>query len=107
MNDFYFQIVTYRPERGRATPREDNQPVGPSVNDFAASGVSVFSYESLPDKYWKKYMYASRFVAMVKAKTPKVTYYSDRAKVFVMENEPDPDYEANFYQGLSFSSICL
>lgn len=40
-----------------------------------------------------------RFVNLVKAKTPKVTFYSDKAKCLLMENDPDPDFEACFYEG--------
>lgn len=41
-----------------------------------------------------------RFVKVVKAKTPKITYYSDQAKCLLMENSPDPDCEAIFYHGM-------
>lgn len=41
-----------------------------------------------------------RFVKVVKAKTPKITYYSDQAKCLLMENSPDPDCEAVFYHGM-------
>nr|CAD7392615.1 unnamed protein product [Timema cristinae] len=60
---------------------------------------AIHSFESLPQKYWKKYLYASRFVELVKAKTPKVTYYSEKAKCLLMENTPDPDFEVAFYNG--------
>uniref|UniRef100_A0A8D9EUT2 Serine/threonine-protein kinase SAK n=1 Tax=Cacopsylla melanoneura TaxID=428564 RepID=A0A8D9EUT2_9HEMI len=59
----------------------------------------IFSYESLPRAHWKKYMYAARFVGLVRAKTPKITLYSARAKCILMENGPDPDFEAAFYKG--------
>lgn len=57
----------------------------------------VFSYHNLPQKHWKKYLYASRFVELVKAKTPKITLYSSLAKCQLMEN--NVDIELFFYNG--------
>lgn len=57
----------------------------------------VFSYHNLPQKHWKKYLYASRFVDLVKAKTPKITLYSSQAKCQLMENGTDIDLF--FYSG--------
>ncbi|XP_068629480.1 serine/threonine-protein kinase PLK4 [Battus philenor] len=57
----------------------------------------VFSYHNLPHKHWKKYLYASRFVDLVKAKTPKITLYSSLAKCQLMENGTDIDLF--FYSG--------
>lgn len=55
-----------------------------------------FTYDTLPQKHWKKYVYAARFVSLVKAKTPKVTYYSARAKCVLMES--GTDFEMHFYE---------
>ncbi|CAB3242252.1 unnamed protein product [Arctia plantaginis] len=51
----------------------------------------VFTYHNLPQKHWKKYLYASRFVELVKAKTPKITLYTSLAKCQLMENGTDID----------------
>lgn len=51
------------------------------------------------EKYWKKYQYASKFVQLVKSKTPKVTLYTKYAKVMLMENSPTADLEVCFYDG--------
>lgn len=56
------------------------------------------------EKYWKKYQYASKFVQLVKSKTPKVTLYTKYAKVMLMENSPAADLEVCFYDGESQSS---
>ena len=40
---------------------------------------------------------------LVKAKTPKITLYSAKAKSYLMENEPDPDFEAYFYSGVKIT----
>lgn len=53
------------------------------------------------EKYWKKYQYASKFVQLVKSKTPKVTLYTKYAKVMLMENSPTADLEVCFYDGES------
>ena len=58
-----------------------------------------YTYHDLPARYWKKYQYASQFVQLVRSKTPKVTFYSDQAKCMLMENAPNPDFEACFYSG--------
>ncbi|XP_026329357.1 serine/threonine-protein kinase PLK4 isoform X3 [Hyposmocoma kahamanoa] len=57
----------------------------------------VFTYHNLPSKHWKKYLYAARFVDLVKAKTPKITLYSALAKCQLMENGTDIDMF--FYSG--------
>ncbi|KAJ9587012.1 hypothetical protein L9F63_019391, partial [Diploptera punctata] len=83
-----YEIITYKPNNGRGCPVRDSPPVIPE-----AGADAIYSFESLPEKHKKKYMYASRFVSLVKAKTPKVTLYSDKAKCLLMENSPDPDFE--------------
>ncbi|XP_028174244.1 serine/threonine-protein kinase PLK4 [Ostrinia furnacalis] len=70
------------------------------ITPFAEHNPSpdeVFSYHNLPQKHWKKYLYASRFVELVKAKTPKITLYSSLAKCQLMEN--NVDMEIFFYNG--------
>lgn len=62
--------------------------------------VSNYLYCSLPFKYWKKYQYASRFVDLVRKKTPKITLYTKLAKCMLMENSPSADFEACFYDGM-------
>lgn len=51
------------------------------------------------EKYWKKYQYATKFIQLVKSKTPKVTLYTKFAKCMLMENSPDADLEMCFYDG--------
>ncbi|XP_058462904.1 serine/threonine-protein kinase PLK4 isoform X2 [Malaya genurostris] len=89
------RFILYHPEGGKGSVVKDEPP------DLPSSGAdSIFSYESIPEKHWKKYMYASRFVQMVKAKTPKITYYSEMAKCQLMESLED--YEVSFYSGTKF-----
>ncbi|KAI8591672.1 hypothetical protein BDZ88DRAFT_487338 [Geranomyces variabilis] len=54
---------------------------------------------SLPLAYAKKFRYASRFVDLVRSKTPKIIFYSPQAKCVLMENSPQADFEALFYNG--------
>lgn len=56
----------------------------------------VYTFSQLPAKHWKKYTYAARFVQLVRAKTPKITYYSARAKCQLMETLDD--FEMFFYE---------
>lgn len=66
--------------------------------DLPESGAdSIYSYENLPSKHQKKYVYASRFIQLVRAKTPKITYYSAKAKCDLMENLDN--FELTFYEG--------
>ncbi|XP_078457382.1 serine/threonine-protein kinase PLK4-like isoform X3 [Lampetra planeri] len=86
------QIRLYQPNEGRGFPLDD-RPSSPPEE------VVIYSYHTLPETYWKKYKYAARFVQLVRSKTPKVTLYTQHAKCTLMENSPQPDFEACFYDG--------
>ncbi|KAL0268416.1 UNVERIFIED_CONTAM: hypothetical protein PYX00_010370 [Menopon gallinae] len=76
-----------------------NRPLREKPPDLPEQGTDgIYSYENLPQKHWKKYLYAAMFVNLVKAKTPKITFYSEQAKCLLMENSPD-DFEALYYSG--------
>ncbi|KAI4459154.1 serine/threonine-protein kinase plk [Holotrichia oblita] len=86
------RIILYEPEGGKGVLP------GPSPPDLPPQGTDqIFSFGNLPEKHWKKYMYAFKFIELVRAKTPKITYYSDKAKCMLMENLVD--FEACFYDG--------
>ncbi|KAF7278138.1 hypothetical protein GWI33_008755 [Rhynchophorus ferrugineus] len=86
------RIVLYEPEGGRGVPPADEPPPLP-----VQGADQIYSIENLPEKHWKKYMYAFKFVELVRAKTPKITLYSDKAKCLLMENLLD--FEMCFYEG--------
>lgn len=88
----------YQPNGGKGVAVADVPAPLPSKGSDA-----IYCYENLPQEHWKKYVYAARFVSLVKAKTPKVILYSDRAKCLLMENGPDADFEALFYCGWKMS----
>ncbi|XP_068437229.1 serine/threonine-protein kinase PLK4 isoform X3 [Clinocottus analis] len=85
-------VTIYQPNGGKGFPVLDCPPALPE-------DILICSYEDLPEKYWKKYQYASKFVQLVKSKTPKVTFYTKYAKVMLMENSPNADLEVCFYDG--------
>ncbi|XP_075163638.1 polo like kinase SAK [Haematobia irritans] len=85
-------VIVYQPDPGRGLPISDQPPDLPSI-----STNHIFSYNTLPHKHHKKYAYAARFVELVKSKTPKITYYSSKAKFALMESLED--YETSFYDG--------
>ncbi|XP_049548093.1 serine/threonine-protein kinase PLK4-like [Anopheles darlingi] len=85
------RFLFYQPGGSRGIPIKDRPP------DVPTHGTLCYTYDSLPEQHWKKYIYAARFVKMVKAKTPKITLYSDQAKCQLMETLED--YEAIFYDG--------
>lgn len=87
------RILIHQPEHGRTIPIKDEAP----TELLMVSTNLNFSYNTLPEKYWKKYMYAARFINLVKSKTPKVTYYSNLAKCALMESMED--FEVCFYDG--------
>ncbi|KAM9786807.1 serine/threonine-protein kinase PLK4 [Syngnathus typhle] len=86
------KVTLYQPIGGKGFPVLDSPPAPPKE-------VFIYKYEDLPEKYWKKYQYASKFVQLVKSKTPKVTLYTKHAKVMLMENSPNADLEVCFYDG--------
>ncbi|XP_047422475.1 serine/threonine-protein kinase PLK4 [Sciurus carolinensis] len=85
-------ITIYYPNDGRGFPLADKPP-SPIGN------ISRYSFDSLPEKYWRKYQYASRFVQLVRSKSPKITYFTRYAKCILMENSPGADFEVWFYDG--------
>lgn len=90
------RIVMYKPNK-KTGVKINEQP--PELPDYGAD--HIYSYENLPQEHWKKYLYAHRFVQMVRGKTPKVTFYSDRAKCQLMETLDD--FEMVLYKGGSVS----
>ncbi|XP_076642183.1 polo like kinase SAK isoform X1 [Halictus rubicundus] len=75
--------------------------VGSQPPPLPARGAdSIYSYENLPPRHHRKYVYAYRFIKLVKAKTPKLTLYTHRSKCLFMENGPHPDCEVHFYNGV-------
>ncbi|TGZ70603.1 hypothetical protein CRM22_003112 [Opisthorchis felineus] len=105
------QLVIYQPGGGKGVPlnsiglqhgavhTESNDSVPTGGPPAARSGDLVLFYQlaDLPEKYWKKYQFAARFIQMVRAHTPKVTLYTDRAKCMLMESGPPADFVAEFY----------
>ncbi|XP_006876163.1 PREDICTED: serine/threonine-protein kinase PLK4 isoform X2 [Chrysochloris asiatica] len=85
-------ITIYYPHDGKDFPLADRPP-SPTDN------ISRYSFDNLPEKYWKKYQYASRFIQLVRSKSPKITYFTKYAKCILMENSPGADFEVWFYDG--------
>jgi len=91
------RIVVYSPSGGVS--------LGPSPPSIPSSGADFFfSYQTLPQKYWKKYQYAARFINLVQASTPKIILYTSQAKCYVMENQ-NKDFEVHFYSGVKATLI--
>ncbi|RXN01331.1 hypothetical protein EOD39_7101 [Acipenser ruthenus] len=85
-------VTIYHPNEGRGFPLDDQPPSPPE-------DIFIYSLEDLPEKYGKKYQYATKFVQLVKSKTPKVTLYTKDAKSMLMKNSPNADMEVCFYDG--------
>ncbi|CRL04343.1 CLUMA_CG017436, isoform A [Clunio marinus] len=86
------RIVLYQPNNGKGVKIQDRPPELPTIG-----ADQIYSYENLPEKHWRKYMYAHRFIQMVRAKTPKITFYSNLAKCQLMETLED--FEMFLYKG--------
>lgn len=85
-------IIMFQPNRGKGL-RLQQQP--PEIPQDGAD--HMYGYGNLPEKHFKKYLYAHRFVQMVRAKTPKVTFYSELGKSQLMESLDD--FEMVMYDG--------
>lgn len=92
------RIIKYEPGDGKGVPPSSHPPPLP-----LRSATQIYSFETLPKKEWSKYLYAAEFVEYVRGRTPKVTWFTDKAKCLLMENG---DFEANFYDGMS-SHFCI
>lgn len=87
------RVVLYKPK----VPLE----VGSQPSPLPSRGAdSIYSYENLPACHHRKYMYAFLFVQLVRAKTSKLTLYTQRSKCLFMENGPQPDCQVHFYNGV-------
>uniref|UniRef100_A0A670YQT0 Serine/threonine-protein kinase PLK4 n=1 Tax=Pseudonaja textilis TaxID=8673 RepID=A0A670YQT0_PSETE len=86
------EVTIYHPNEGIGVPLNDRPPASPEH-------LNVYSFDNLPEKYWKKYQYAAKFVQLVRSKTPKVTFYTRYAKCMLMENSAPADAEICFYDG--------
>lgn len=89
------KITTYHPDGIHGATLQCHPAPPPSK-----SKINFYLYCSLPMKYWKKYQYAARFVDLVRKKTPKITLYTKLTKCMLMENSPNADFEACFYNGI-------
>ncbi|CAL7936789.1 unnamed protein product [Xylocopa violacea] len=87
------RVILYKPT--------SSMDIGVQPPPLPARGAdSIYSYENLPPRHHRKYVYASRFIKLVRAKTPKLTLYTQRSKCLFMENGPHPDCEVHFYNGV-------
>ncbi|XP_071951441.1 serine/threonine-protein kinase PLK4-like [Antedon mediterranea] len=93
ISDNGLQVMLFHPNGSKGVPVTDSPPSADKEQTLK------YSYNDLPTKYWKKYQYAVKFVQLVRSKTPKVTLYTKHAKCMLMENGPQPDFEACFYNG--------
>ena len=88
-----YNITYYQPNNGKGYALSDR--VLPPTPD---KGFETYTYDNLPAKLWKKYVYCARFVDIVSAKTHKVTYYTNEAKCVLMEL--NSCFEVTFNNGL-------
>ena len=90
------KITIYQPNNGKGCLISNRPPSPPLDRD----NYLQFDYKSLPQSYWKKYDLASKFVKMVRSRTPKITLHTDLSKCILYDTSPD--FEALFYQGAKF-----
>lgn len=64
------KISVYQPNGKSGIPLSLQPPLPPA----GCESTSTYLFSNLPSKYWKKYQYATRFVHLVRKKTPKVIF---------------------------------
>lgn len=87
------KIVIYAPNAGKGFPLGDKPPLPPVDKGHYLE----FDFNNLPQRYWKKYSYAARFVHLVRSKTSKITLFTKEAKCILTETSPD--FEVTFNNG--------
>lgn len=87
------QIQIYKPNNGKGCSLGSEPPAAPALGSVH---LKHFTLDALPRRYWRKYSYAAVFVSNIRAKTPKVTLFTQRARFQIMENS---DVEVTFYNG--------
>ncbi|KAH6600016.1 hypothetical protein BASA50_002603 [Batrachochytrium salamandrivorans] len=71
-----------------------------NYGDINKRPTKQYTRSSLPNALAKKFRYAARFVELVRAKTPKIVFYSPQAKCILLDNGPVSDFEMAFYNGV-------
>lgn len=90
------KITIYQPNNGKGCLISNRPPSPPHDRE----NYLQFDYKSLPQTYWKKYDLASKFVKMVRSRTPKITLHTELSKCILYDTSPD--FEALFYHGAKF-----
>ena len=68
--------------------------------NIADGSKGMYSYKDMPLKYIAVYKYAYEVLNLIKSKIPKVKFENQNGRFFLMMNEPHPNYEAYFSNGL-------
>lgn len=64
------KIAVCQPNGKSGVPLTSQPPSPPAGSE----STCTYLFSNLPSKYWKKYQYATRFVHLVRKKTPKVNF---------------------------------
>ncbi|UJR22513.1 hypothetical protein I4U23_025563 [Adineta vaga] len=91
------RIITYTPNSRHGSPIGDHPP--PIPRDKNA--YQEYEFNQLPSEYWKKYLYAHKFVTLVRSRMAKIILYTPEAKCSLMET--GVDFEAVFLCGVKIS----
>ncbi|KAJ3392903.1 hypothetical protein HDU92_008125 [Lobulomyces angularis] len=67
-------------------------------NGLKTFPLRTFDRRNIPEQFFKKYIFAYRFVELIASKTAKLVFYSPQAKCILMENSP-PSCQVIFYNG--------
>ena len=76
----------------------------PRVKKKRFKPPEVYTLDSLPPNHWKKYVYASKFINLIRDKTPKVIYHCNQTRSTFSDNLTSVnakvsslDYKGNHY----------
>lgn len=75
------------------------------MTNITDKSKGMYLYKDLPSKYISVYKYAYEVLNLIKAKIPKVKFENQTGRFFLMMNEPCPNYEAYFSNGLVIKHI--
>lgn len=65
----------------------------------------MYLYSDMPSKYLSVYKYAYEVLNLIKAKIPRAKLENQTGRFLLMMNEPFPNYEAHFSNGLTIKHI--
>lgn len=71
------------------------------MTSLTDSSKKTFLFKDMPLKYVPVYTYAYKVLNLIKSTIPKTRFENQNGRFYLMMNEPFPNYEAYFSDGLT------